>query len=154
MPSKNAHESAALENQQVIDYLLERVDDFPQWVVTVAFYKALHVIEAVFAGDVESPVQHTDDHKYRNRILKTTNRYRHLWKHYRPLFEASLIARYLRENDNADTHEVFSQYMPPQKVKELVLGHYLHQIQNSARKLLNDKNFLSGGQTAHAGGEE
>lgn len=28
----------------------------PQWVVTVAFYKARHIVEAVFAADKYSPI--------------------------------------------------------------------------------------------------
>lgn len=87
MPSKEAHVAAAKQNQATIDYLLISNDHLP-WVVTVAFYKALHVVEAVFVADTHSPAAHTDDHKVRNRLLKTTNRYQQLWRMYRPLWEA------------------------------------------------------------------
>ena len=78
---------------------------------------------------------HTDDHKARNNLLKTTRRYQQLWKFYRPLFQASLIARYLRENTGAPTYAVFPQYMPSTAVKDRVLGHYLKQIEKSASAL-------------------
>src|SRR3990172_8898931 len=103
MPSKDAHLAAARENQDVIDYLCLQVDKFPGWIATVAFYKALHVVEALFAVDGTGSGGHTDRHEDRNRLLKKTSRYQHIWKSYRPLYQASLIARYLRENTNTDT---------------------------------------------------
>jgi hypothetical protein len=138
MPSKDAHLAAARENQFVIEYLCEKVDEFPGWITTVACYKALHIIEALFAVDGTGVYGHTDRHEQRNNLLKTSKRYQQLWKFYRPLFQASLIARYLRENQNGPTFEVFSQYMPPANVTRLVLGHYLKQVEKSATKLATD----------------
>ena len=143
MPSKEAHVRAALENKKAIDYLGERVDDFPQWVVTIAFYKALHIVEAVFAGDPKSTQAHTDDHHSRNRVLKRDRRYEKLWRHYRPLYNDSLIARYLRDNDNQPTFDVFSQYLNPDDVRKKHLDHNLVQIVKTARTLLNDPEFLN-----------
>jgi hypothetical protein len=134
MPSKDAHLSAARENQLAIEHLC-KVDQFPGWVTTVAFYKALHVIEALFAVDGAGAAGHTDRHEQRNTLLKKTKRYQQLWKFYRPLYQASLVARYLRENQNVPTYEVFAKYMPPDVVKGRVLGHYLKQIEKSATGL-------------------
>lgn len=139
MPNKEAHIAAALENQKVIDYLCERADDHPGWVVTVAFYKALHVVEAMFAGDPSGP-GHTDSHIIRNNVLKN-RKYSHIWKNYQPLYTASLIARYLRSNENAPTYEVFSAFMPANVVKNMVLGHYLRQVEKSAGNILGDPDF-------------
>jgi len=139
MPNKEAHLAAALENQKVIDFLCNKIDDHPGWVVTVAFYKALHVVEAMFAEGPSMP-GHTDDHKTRNAILKD-KRFSHIWKNYRPLWTASLIARYLRENTNSPTYDIFSSYMPPAIVKNLVLGHYLKQVEKSAGNLMGDPNL-------------
>ena len=86
---------------------------------------------------------HTDDHKIRNRLLKTTNRYAQLWRMYRPLWEASLVARYLQVDDNAPAYEDFTQYMSRTQVEQRVLGHYLVQIEASASKLLGDPGLLS-----------
>lgn len=141
MPSKEAHLAAAKENQRAIDYLCRKIDEFPAWVTTVAFYKALHVVEALFAVDNAGVAGHTDGHKERNEILKRTSRYQHIWKSYRELFQASLIARYLRDNRNAPAHEVFSQWMPPSEVKSKVLDHWLHQIEESASRLASDDAF-------------
>ncbi len=143
MPSKPAHVAAALANQRTIDYLRKDDEHLP-WVVAIAFYKALHLVEALLAGDPQSPTRHTDDHKTRNRLLKTTNRYRNIWMAYRPLYEASLIARYLREDANAPTYDVFSSYMPKAVVESRVLGHYLIQIEKSVGNLLGEAGFPHG----------
>lgn len=119
-----------------------QTDEHLAWIVAIAFYKALHIVEAVFEADPRSPVKHTDDHGTRNKVLKTTSRYKHLWDNYRPLYEASLVARYLHF-DGSPTVDVFSTYMPKTVVKNLILGHHLHQIQQSARRLLADPNFLA-----------
>lgn len=142
MPSKDAHVAAALHNQRVIEYLYERIDDFPDWVVTVAFYKALHVVEAVFAGDAKASSRHFDTHHDRNVELRKNKRYSNIWKGYGPLYQLSLNARYLREDGDGPKYEVFSKYMPPEKVQTTVLDHYLHQIEKTAAKLLKDPDFL------------
>lgn len=139
MPSKAAHTLAASENQKAIDYLCVKLEEFPQWVATVAFYKALHIVEAVLAAEGK----HTDEHKVRNRLLKTTPKYEHIWKHYRPLFNDSMIARYLRHDENMPTYEVFSTYLPPAQVRSQILNHHLRQVERSARTLLGDPDFLN-----------
>lgn len=143
MPSKEAHIAAAKENQATIDCLLAQSDEHLRWVVTIAFYKALHVVEALLAGDSQSPVDHTDEHSTRNKLLKTTRRYENIWRHYRPLWEASLIARYLRANESGPAYDVFTNYMPRPVVESMVLRHYLAKIITSAGKLLNDPEFLA-----------
>lgn len=143
MPSKESHIAAAKRNQITLDYLLNGGDEHLPWAVTVAFYKALHVVEAVFAADKQSPVPHADDHKLRNQALKTVKRYQHLWRMYRPLWEASLIARYLRVDGNAATYTDFSQYMSREDVEARVLGHYLAQLEASAARLLGEPELFT-----------
>jgi hypothetical protein len=137
MPATNTHQKAAFENQKALAYLQARVDDFPQWCVVVAFYAAVQIVEAVFAQDGIHSEEHTD----RNHRLKSTNRYRHIWKHYRELWNDSLIARYL----TGDGHEYgdFSAYMRPSAVVSTHINHNLAQIIRSARTLLNDDTFLA-----------
>lgn len=143
MPSKEAHIAVAKRNQATIDFLLGGDDEHLPWVVTVAFYKALHIVEAVFAADRQSPMPHSDDHKIRNRLLKTTNRYAQLWRMYRPLWEASLVARYLRVDDNSPSYNDFTQYMNRADIEQRVLAHYLAQIEASAAKLLGEPSLLT-----------
>ena len=62
MPSKDSHLRIVRENTAAIDWVRQAQPPMPQWVVTIAFYKALHIIEAVFAADMMSPIRHADDH--------------------------------------------------------------------------------------------
>src|SRR3989339_1752179 len=117
MPSKQAHVAAAIENQKAIEFLCGRLEDFPGRVATIAFYKALHIVEALLAGDPAIGDGHTDDHKARNHLLKSTNRYKHIWKNYFPLWQASLVACYLRDDDGGVDCEVFPRFMPPEVVR-------------------------------------
>lgn len=123
----------AVHNQRVLDCLVERIDEFPDWVATVAFYKALHVVEAVFyrAPGVRN---HGQSHEDRENILKRTRRFRELYNHYRPLWSASMVARYI-----GDRETKFTDYMSPDMVQSKLLDHHLHRLQESARKFLPKK---------------
>ncbi len=75
MPSKASHLCVVRENTATIEWIRKAPNPMPQWVVTVAFYKALHIVEAVFAADKYSPIRHADDHAQRNEVLRRENRY-------------------------------------------------------------------------------
>jgi len=67
MASEADHISLADRNH---DFLVDvlREGRFPDWAATVAFYKAVHVVEAVFAADLgRDSTSHTD----REESLKT-----------------------------------------------------------------------------------
>ncbi len=136
MPTKAAHLQAAADNQKTIDYLLSSSDPIQlRWVVVVAFYKSLHIVEAVFDADQQFTQSHCLDHGERNRILKTTNRYKQIWKMYRPLFQVSLVARYLQTNATpSQTYAKFEDYMSRQKVETEIINHYLMQLEKTASK--------------------
>lgn len=137
MPGKSDHQRAAEENQRALRFIATQIDEFPQWVTTVAFYTAVQVVEAILAADG----RHSDDHKQRNFTLKKEPRFQHIWKHFRPLWNDSLIARYL-EDANGNPQPLFKRYMTPEKVDEIHIRHNLAQVIASARKLLNDDGFL------------
>ena len=131
MPTKEAHLAAAEHNQNAIDCFREKIDQFPGWIAVIAFYKAVHLVEAVFAADNHF---HSRDHAARNDTLIRTARYRNLWKHYKPIWQASLAARYM--NVDGKEYPTFEKYMSPQKVEQKILNHDLRQIENSAQKLM------------------
>lgn len=143
MPSKAAHLHAAKMNQRTIEFLWNsNNDEHLPWVVTVAFYKALHVVEAVLALEPSGEQQHFDSHETRNRMLKRTRKFQKIYELYIQLYQQSQIARYLT-NDVASSQPFdFAKYLPRKKVEELVLNHWLRQIQNSASRLTNDNDFL------------
>ena len=136
MPSEKVHISIAVHNQRLIDHLLEHKEDYPDWLTTVAFYKAVHIVEAVFYSD--DTINHCYSHEERDRILKETNTYRQIYKFYRPLKAASMVARYLEPPSRGQDIRNFSEYLSPGKVVDEILNKCLREIEKSA-----SRNFLS-----------
>jgi len=137
MANETAHVAVANRNQETINHLCADLPAHSPWIVTVAAYKAIHIIEAVFAA--EPGRCHTSDHGDRFRALKAP-RYRHIYKHFAPLYRASRIARYLEDEDSHVA--CFDDYMPPERVPGEFLFHRLKQIENSARGHLKDADAL------------
>lgn len=132
MPTEAVHIAKANHNQALIERLLPDIDTFSDWITTIAFYKALHIVEAVFANNPR--IGHGQNHEARERYLKAgpdRNKYRHIYEHYKPLYDASLVARYLAEGGGD-----FSEYLTSDDVRDLILGHYLHQVEQSACRFL------------------
>ena len=145
MPSRESHLTAVEQNSTVLSHLVAADQDFSPWIVTVAFYKALHVVEAVFASDPNIDIDGTDDHKSRNGVLKSNNRYQKIWRHYTQLWNDSLIARYLvSHNHGVETvYSDFSEYMSKEKVISIHLNHNLKQVIKSSQTVLGDDEFLA-----------
>ena len=133
LPSSEAHVRAALNNQATIDYLLAGGVVHAPWVVTVAFYKALHVVEAVLAR--QRPPLHKNEHLSRNLYLKTENRFRNIWTHYSVLFQVSQVARYLSDDAAG------GKYLTEDGIKDRIIGHHLRQLTLSANKLIGEDVF-------------
>lgn len=133
MPSENTHITIAKHNQATIEYLLPKINEHSDWITTIAFYRALHIVEAIFFRN--SKILHGHNHETRDHHLKSNRRYSHIYKHYRPLWAASTIARYLEKD--GDVYTSFSEYLPSEMVKTEILGHRLHQIEISAKKFLS-----------------
>lgn len=62
---------------------------YPDWIAVVAFYEAVHLVEAGFrnAGKPNS-------HKHRQRNDRLKRDYPGVWRHFRPLWNLSKLARY------------------------------------------------------------
>ena len=134
MPSQNAHLDLARRNQDLIDHLLKDIDRFPDWVTTVAFYRALHLVEAVFAADPH--IKHGGDHGNRLHLLKYNRQYAAIFKAYQPLWAASVVARYLEDKESATEVSSFSKYLTVEQVKATILNHYLRRVESSVEQLL------------------
>jgi hypothetical protein len=133
MPSEAAHRAMALRNQAVLDHLLHKPDDCPEWLAIVAFYKALHLVEALFARNPK--IRHTHNHEDRERFLTSERRYANVYKHYHVLYIASRVARYL-EAPWGRTFECFADFLTADQVNTDLLNHRLGQIEKSVQKLL------------------
>ena len=86
MATEAAHARQANHNQLFLD----SVDpaQFPDWIVTAAFYKAVHLVEGLLVRK-GCP---TGNHYQRNETLK--RRFPGVWRGYRPLYNQSRVARY------------------------------------------------------------
>ena len=51
MPTKVEHLCLASRNHQVIQHLLSSKEFFSEWLTTIAFYEALHTVDALLAHD-------------------------------------------------------------------------------------------------------
>jgi hypothetical protein len=137
MPTLDAHAALACRNHAVLDMLLPHCDAHPEWVVTVAFYKAVHLAEAVFkCEDGTDSTEHWD----RNERLRRDHQ--HVWKLYSPLWMASKVARYLEcGQPGTATHRVFSTFSAhrsPNQVRNYV-SHNLRKIEDWAIKSTGGK---------------
>lgn len=139
MPDLQAHLKAAEANRRTLDFIQQHVTHHSPWVVTIAFYTALHVVEAVLANDDI----HQDKHENRHQLLKRTKKYQHIWKHYQPLFNDSMVARYLTSSSQPGAFSCFSDYLSPKSVISTHVNHNLAQVIKSAGTLLGDPAILA-----------
>jgi len=141
MPNFEVHEAATLRNQKVLDCLLENddhsPDDFAHWEITNAFYKALHLVEALFS-QAKRPF-HSKDHQERNRRLRDIKKYEHIWKHYRPLFETSMAARYSVDPSTGKDLLDLNAYLSGRSTRAKFIDHHLRQIENSYAAMKADE---------------
>lgn len=135
MPSVDTHLAVADRNQGAIELLLAADDTFPEWIAVIAFYKALHLVEAVLAK--LRPVRHSPNHEVRDLTLKSDNRLKQIYKMFRPLKSAASVARCLADNLTGIEYGSFADYMTFDEVRDTLLGHYLKSLEASARKLLS-----------------
>jgi len=105
MPSYQAHLYQAQHNEQLLSELVANLS-YKDWVVTVAFYTAMHYVEAHFFNDPN--IIHSDTsipidnqgkwlhtpHVWRMELLRN-NYPQDVWKSFRSLYNESRIARYL-----------------------------------------------------------
>lgn len=132
MPSKDANLQLAERTNETIKYLCLQKEIHSEWIATACFYRALHLAEAYL---VVNGAVYDRTHVGREAVLKRTQQTKHIWQHYRVLWQASLIARYLAFNDVSYTS--FSDYLTPDKVVSELVNHHLRQVENSVFRLLN-----------------
>jgi hypothetical protein len=128
MPSESDHLALAAHNQETIDFLLTGGDRFPDWTVTVAFYTALHLVDAML-----DRIEGIDgvDHQQRGLILRNNRRYANVLKHYNALKEASQIARYLSDRSGTRSFKTFSDYCRPDRAKPDFIDGRLRELRKS-----------------------
>lgn len=118
MASEAAHLAKADSNQSFLETI---GDEYPDWLAIVAFYKAVHLVEALFAKEGRQ----SKSHYGRNMHLKKNHK--EIWKSFSPLFGASKLLRYTDHKMSA--HEV----------REHLIGIRLATVESLVRKKLSNK---------------
>lgn len=131
MSSADDHIRQASHNQRILEFLLCH-DPLPyDWITTVAFYKGVHLVEALFDADMS---KHSGSHGERSVELKSQKRYEKIYQHYGPLYRAGRVARYL--GIGTKTYSGYAAYKAPKQVINELLNHNLRQIEKSVIRLL------------------
>lgn len=142
MASELDHIALANKNHLVLELLLDQSPPHPEWSATLAFYKAVHVVEAVFANCDRT---HSNGHDDRLKRLKS-RKYNPIFLHFRPLYVASLIARYLVDTgsrrvydhvSSAPSYSSFEDYMSSEDVKKRLIEKRLRGVESASVSLLS-----------------
>lgn len=136
MPSQSSHLATAIDNRELALFLLQDERSLA-WSVTLACYSGLHLIEAAFAHSNE----HCDDHRQRNVRLKTERSLQSLWRNYRPLYDASLRARYLT-TDEGSAEQQIQRSVGADNIGKILISHHLRQLEKSVAKKIDLVNIF------------
>ena len=119
MVTRWSHERQSENNAEFLDHTKSCDPSKPDWVCVVAFYEAVHWIEAVFAA--RDPIYgHSNSHPERRERLKGDPKYRQLLKWFNRLWEVSLVARYL--TFGGTDYPLFRNYLDPAGVDALLVN--------------------------------
>ena len=121
MSSKQQHIDQWMHNRSLLGLLPRTHHD---WIATVAFYTALHAVDAAIA------VQGTDDitdHGHRKHILIKTNSLLQIRRHFLPLYDISRKVRYMADP---------STWILPDRIEQDVLRAFLYPIEKSVCGLI------------------
>jgi hypothetical protein len=93
---------------------------YADWMATVAFYAAVHAVEAMFAKDGF----HSTNHQIRIETLTRVNKYQQVWRHYSPLYNAAMVSRY-----------DCSGWLPAQDVINILIRRHLISLEQSVMQV-------------------
>jgi len=125
MASETEHIELANSNQHLIDHLINE-NSFHDWLATVAFYKAIHVVEAIFANHLH---RHSCSHAEREDRLKRTAGFKAVFTNYSHLLAESRTFRYLLHPRSRLTIET---------VKSKLIYKRLYAVEQNSLQFLSD----------------
>ena len=91
MPDIVTHQQQVAHNQQVMAYLQQAGSIYLDWVVTVMFYTALHLVDQVLAQTVNL---HPRNHRQRHAAMSQQPDLAPIYRDYRELEHQSRSSRY------------------------------------------------------------
>jgi hypothetical protein len=114
MPSADQHRRKAESNRAFLATISRA--DFPEWVATVAFYTAVHLVERLRAA-----AGHGDSTGHDDRTNYVLIEHPSIHTAYHALQATSMLARYQARAD------FFAQFQP-EAVEEVLLNRYLAAV--------------------------
>lgn len=98
--------------------------EFPDWMVTVTFYAAMHLVEALLTAD---GAKDRSRHQDRFQILQHEQRYQKVYESYHVLYDLAHVTRYTATP---------ARWISIERIKSEVIEKLLYPIEKSVRKLL------------------
>ena len=97
MPTAKEHRKKYQDNKELLNTLLDiKIDSHRNWIVTMSFYTALHIIEAKLHKELGI---HSHDHKERARLIDETGLFSNkVRQKYKQLETYSKNARYEKDD--------------------------------------------------------
>lgn len=93
MPDAQNHLKQYQHNKELLCSDVFKIEnDYRDWIITIGFYSALHIIEKAFA-ELDHP-QHFKGHERRNKFIFLNRRYDKIASKYQALYNQSIRARY------------------------------------------------------------
>ena len=97
MPSELQHKEKYAENRKLLDNELNIENEkYYNWISTVAFYAAMHLIEGKLANDDI----HNKTHLDRGNVVERYSYFRNIRTQYKTLHDRSIVARYGKSSVN------------------------------------------------------
>lgn len=115
------HKSRWLRNREFAERIGIESSD---WFAVAIHYSALHLVNAFLILDGVQEERRAS-HSALHQTLKATSRYQQIWKHFRPLCDASHSARYTPASSDVISMED----------AEKLAHHYLNQVEGSILRL-------------------
>jgi len=119
MATCSQHITQWIHNRQ---FLATVTTDYPDWIVTSAFYVALHAVDAMLTND---KVTRVCNHDARLQVLMHTNKYLNINKCFLPLYDLSRTVRYLADP---------MKWVPANLIEKEVFARYLYPIEKSVQE--------------------
>ena len=92
---REGHLKKASENLNQLNKMIDDSNPSSDWIITVAFYRALHLLEAGAIGKPpKAGIPKVENHEARREYVKRTRSTKDIWKNYLKLDRASRTARY------------------------------------------------------------
>lgn len=108
MPTENEHRKKYQDNKELLDNELSLSNSTRyNWILTVAFYSALHLVEARLA----SYGFHGPNHAARDNMVYQYSDFKNIRAKYKDLHTKSIIARYSAEDISKEKAKTALRYL-------------------------------------------